>query len=122
MKKSSIILFSLTFICLVCFIILNQSTAIKEKPTDSQDIGMKYILEDTYTYEEGILPLTTEIDIPNHPAPLRYEIREETLQFSTSDGIIVQESDQKYPYFRDDSTCADFLNQHYAERLEPYYD
>lgn len=122
MKKSSIILFSLTFICLVCFIILDQSTAIKEKPTDSQDIGMKYILEDTYTYEEGILPLTTEIDIPNHPAPLRYEIREETLQFSTSDGIIVQESDLKYPYFRDDSTCADFLNQHYAELLEPYYD
>lgn len=99
MKKSSIVLFSLTFICLVCFIILNQSTAIKEKPTDSQDIGMNYILEDTYTYEEGILPLTTEIDIPNHPAPLRYEIREETLQFSTSDGIIVQESDLKYPYF-----------------------
>lgn len=122
MKKYIIISFTLLAVCLACFIILKQPAAITAEPAGSQDIGMKYILEDTYIYEEEILPLTTEIDIPNHPAPLNYQIREEALQYSTSDGTIVLESDLKYPYFRDDSTCADFLNQHYAELLEPYYD
>lgn len=102
--------------------ILKQPIAITEKMTESQDIGMKYILEDTYAYKEGILPLETEIDIPNHPAPLNYEIREESLQFTTSEGVVVQESDLRYPYFTDGSSCADLLNQHYAEYLASYYD
>lgn len=78
--------------------------------------GTAFVLGNFKLCKDG-QPMDNQLNVKDS---LRYEMREEVIDFSTSDGIVVIKSHIQYPYFTDGSTCAQLLNKRYADFIKSY--
>ncbi|MBQ9832803.1 MAG: leucine-rich repeat domain-containing protein [Clostridia bacterium] len=68
----------------------------------------------------GIVKCGDGEEINNSSDGLKYEMRKEHLEYLAKDGTVVETSTINYPYFTDDSTVGNMLNDKFAKLIEEY--